>query len=99
MSEPSCGACRFWVRQEGIHDEEEGQCFRYPPTLNPVSVGDLARIPKFRIYGEFAPNEAASRYQASWALPVVPNDHFCGEFQPKPCDARDGAATSHGEPD
>lgn len=78
-----CDHCRFWEQQPQIHDEE-GQCHRYPPQLNPHAVAAAMEDDDMAKMGEFAAHESASQQITCWVLPLMSHDDWCGEFRPKP---------------
>lgn len=85
MSQPRCDGCRFWDRAhrrppEEPSDDDEGNCRRHPPVINP----ELVRLHAAAFAVSERSYEAAQEASgfAAWVFPVTMAYDWCGEHQP-----------------
>jgi len=69
-----CINCFYWrdTWQSNIENNLTGFCYRYPPLLDPVYVGNMPE--------DFC---AATENACSFVRPITTDGDFCGEFKPK----------------
>lgn len=88
-----CGTCRFWTTEalgtrvdNDYHDDDEGQCRRYPPKLSDsfvyISANDRARDEDYDLDWNTAMEELQST--SPWYWPMTCCIEWCGEHQKDP---------------
>lgn len=80
MLQRRCSTCQFYVRDQGVNDESGDS----------VDDGDGGQCHRFPpIYSAVPDTTHPQLHVLSWILPVVTEDHWCGEWQPKPRKLKD----------
>lgn len=79
LFDPTCGSCEHYIERDG---EQQGSCYRYPPTPLPISMQPQSRV--VAPDGEQVTPVAGNVAIGAMYPPVNRQSIACGEFEKAP---------------